>query len=98
MNLYSKARFTVRIAVVSPKGPYYTEEQCGVIYECECDVCGEVYVEETVTSLRQTAEEHVKSIEKGDSQSALSQHQETTRHIVAKKPVMNVVEKESRKG
>ena len=63
--------------------------------ECECDVCGDV-CGETEISLRQIAEEHAKSIEKGDSKSALSQHQETTGHMVVKKPViekMKVVEK-----
>ena len=38
MNLYSKAGFAVRSAVVSPKDPFDTEEECGVIYECELDV------------------------------------------------------------
>ena len=44
-------------------------------------------------------EDHAKLIDKGDSTSALSQQQETTGHLVAKKPVikkMKVVEKEAR--
>ena len=49
-----------------------------VIYEC--DLCGEVYVEETEKSLRWRVEDHAKSIEKGVSKSAFSQHQERTGH------------------
>ena len=59
MNLYSKAGFTVRSAVVSPNG------RGGVIYECEYDMCGEVYyVGEMERSLGQRAKEHAKFIEK----------------------------------
>ena len=39
VNLYSKAGFIVRSVVISRKDPLDTEEQCGVIYKCECDVC-----------------------------------------------------------
>ena len=63
MNLYSKAGFTVGSVVVHPKDPLDMEEQCGVI--CRCDVCGEVYVEDTEGSLEQGAEEQAKLIEKG---------------------------------
>ena len=80
VNLYSKAGFTVKRVVVSPKDIMDTDELCGMIYECECDVCGEVYVEEIERSLGHRTEEHAKSIEKGESKSALSQHQETTGH------------------
>ena len=38
IDLYAKAGFTIRNAVVSP---LLAGEQCGVIYECACDVCGE---------------------------------------------------------
>ena len=46
ISLYSKAGFTIRNAVVSPKDPLDIGEQCGVIYEYACDVCGELYVGE----------------------------------------------------
>ena len=71
-----------------------------MIDECECDVCGEVYVEQREQSLGQRAEEHAKLIQKGDSKSALSQHQEMTVLLIAKKSAiekMKVVEKEARK-
>ena len=70
-----------------------------MIYACECDVCGEVYVGETERSLR--TEEHAMSIEKGDPQSSLTLHQERTGHRVAKKPMiqnLKVVETETRKA
>ena len=35
----------------------------GVICECACDVCGELYVGETERSLEERVEEHEKSIE-----------------------------------
>ena len=75
VNRYFKTGFTVRSVVVSLKDPGDMEEQCGVIYGCECDidVCGEVYVGETERSLEQRAEELAKSIEKGVSKSALSE-------------------------
>ena len=62
-------------------------------------MCGELYVGETGRSLGQRVEEHVESIEKTDSKSALSQHQETTGHIVCTEPLMDnikIVEKEVR--
>ena len=101
VNLYSKTGFTARNAVVCPKDFLDTEEQCGVNYECESDVCGEAYVKETERSLTQRVEEHAKLIEKGDSKSALSQHQETIGHLGANKPViekMKMVEREARKA
>ena len=36
--LYVKAGFAIRNAVGSPKEPLVLGEQCGVIYECACDV------------------------------------------------------------
>ena len=59
---------------MSPNGPFNSSEQCVVIYECACDVCGELYIGETERSLEERVEEHRRSIEKQDSKSALSQH------------------------
>ena len=53
--------------MVSPKDPLDIGEQCGVIYECACDVYGEVYVGETGRSLVERVEEHAKSIDRQDS-------------------------------
>ena len=54
--LYAKEGFTIRNAVVSPKDPLDSGEQCGVIYECACDVCGELNVGETGRSLQERIE------------------------------------------
>ena len=51
IRLYSKSGFTVRNAVASPKHLLDTCDQCGVIYECRCEVCGVVYAGETDRSL-----------------------------------------------
>ena len=59
--LYAKAGFPIRNGMVNPKDPLDLREQYGGIYECVCDVCGELYVEETERSL---VDEHAKSIEK----------------------------------
>ena len=80
--MYSKAGQTIRQTLVRPKDPLDPPEQCGVIYQTDCDVCGEVYVGETGRSLGERTLEHVKSIEKQDMKSALSQHQEQTGHRV----------------
>ena len=53
--------------MVSPKDSLDHGEQCGVIYECAYDVCGELYVGETGTSLVERVEEHAKSIERQES-------------------------------
>ena len=87
ISLYSKAGFTIRNALVSPKDPLDHSERCGVIYECACDVCGERYVGETGRSLGERMEEHAKSVEKCDQKSALSQHQEQSGHVVNHKPL-----------
>ena len=68
IRLYSKARN----AVVSPKDPLEKHEQCGVIYECGCEVCVKLYVGETGMSLGGRVEEHAKSLIRGDEISALS--------------------------
>ena len=98
--LYPKAGYTIRNAVVRPKDPLDTVEQCGVVYQCACEVCGESYVGETGRSLGERLTEHQKSVDKGDMSSALSQHQELTGHLVsATKPILEttkVLEREPR--
>ena len=47
-------------------------KQCGVICECVCDVCAELYVGETGKALGERVEEHRMFIERWDSKSALS--------------------------
>jgi len=82
ISLYSKAGFTVRNAVVSPKDPLDKDEQCGVIYQCACDVCGDLYIGETGRSLGERMKEHNKAIDKCIETSALSEHQMNSGHIV----------------
>ena len=82
VSLYSKAGQTIRQSLVRPKDPLDPPEQCGVIYQTDCDVCGEIYVGETGRSLGERTVEHQKSIDKQDMKSALSQHQEQTGHRV----------------
>ena len=100
ISLYPKAGFTIRNAVVRPKDPLDPQEQCGVVYKCQCEICGETYVGETGRSLGERINEHQKSVDKGDMSSALSQHQETTGHRVsATKPIIEniqVLEREPR--
>ena len=59
-------------AVVSPKDPLDMCEQCGVIYECGCELCRKLYVEETGRSIGERLEEHTKPLARGDGKSALS--------------------------
>ena len=56
--LYAKARFNIRNAMVSPKDPLHFRDQCGVIYECACDICGELCVGETGRSMVERVDEH----------------------------------------
>ena len=51
-------------------------------------MCGELYVGETVRSLGERTQEHNKFVKKGDSKSALSQHQVMTGHKVLKKAMI----------
>ena len=51
------------------------EDKCGEVYQCKCDKCGQLYVGETERSLGERSQEHDKSVEEGDSNSALSQPQ-----------------------
>ena len=65
--LYAKAGFTIRNAVASLKDSLDSGEQCGVIYECACNVCEELYVGEMERSLEEGVEEHERSVERQDS-------------------------------
>ena len=99
INLYHKAGQTLRQMLVHPKDKVMPNEQCGVVYETECQVCGERYIGETGRSLGERVEEHEKSVDKKDSISVLSQHQEKTGHVVQTKPFldhMKIIEKEPR--
>ena len=69
ISLYPKAGYTIKNAVVRPKDPLDTNEQCGVVYQCACEVCGESYVGETGRSLGERIAEHQKSVDKGDMSS-----------------------------
>ena len=57
-----------------------------------CHVYVEKYIEETGRSLGEKAEEHEKSIEKGDYKSALIHHQELTGHTVKAIPMLENLE------
>ena len=46
ISMYSKAGQTIRNVLVRLKDPLEPEEQCGVVYECDCDVCGQIDVGE----------------------------------------------------
>ena len=70
-----------------------------MIYECKCEECGEVYVEETERSLVERIQEHDKSVKEGYSKLALSQHQVMTGHKVLNKPMIEgirVIDSENR--
>ena len=56
INLYHKAEQTLRQDKMEPT------EQCGVVYQSECEVCGECYIGETGRSLGERVEEHDKSV------------------------------------
>ena len=82
VQLHSTGGQTLRNSLVKPKDPLTPEEKCGTIYKIQCPVCGEYYVGESERSLGERCSEHTKSIEKENSKSALSQHQERTGHRV----------------
>ena len=69
LRLYSKAGFAVSNVLVNPLD---TWEQCGVIYECSCEVCGKIYLGETGRSFGERVEEHAKYLARGDKKSAIS--------------------------
>ncbi len=99
ISLYHKAGQTLRQSLVHPKDKMKPEEQCGIVYETECQVCGDIYIGETGRSLGERVEEHEKSVVKKDQKSALSQHQEKTGHVPFIPPLMQkikIIEKESR--
>lgn len=100
INLYHKAGQTLRQVLVHPKDKMKPSEQCGVVYQADCQVCGDSYIGETERSLGERVDEHEKSIAKRDYKSALSQHQEETGHQVLKgEPLMDnikILEKEIR--
>ena len=48
--------------MVSPKDPLDISEQCGVIKECGCEVCGKLHVGETGHSTGERVEDHAKSL------------------------------------
>ena len=99
INLYHKAGTTLRQMLVHPKDKLKPSEQCGAVYQLECQVCQEKYIGESGRSLLERIEEHQKSIDNRDSKSALSQHQETTGHIVSNTPLIDntqILEKEAR--
>ena len=77
---------SVRNAVVSPKDPLDMCEQCDVIYECSCEVCGKIYMGETGRSFGERVEEDAKSLERGNEKSALSQHKVKSGHRMDSKP------------
>ena len=61
IQLFCNVRYTIRSALVCPKDPLGLEEKCGVVYECKCEECGQLYVGETDISLGERAQEHDKS-------------------------------------
>ena len=68
--------------VVCPKDPLLDlEEKCVIVYECKCELCGQLYVGEMERSLGENAQEHDKSVKEGDSKSAIRQHQVKTGHL-----------------
>ena len=44
IKLFCKAGYTIRNAVVCSKDPLDPEEKCGVVYECKCEECVQVYL------------------------------------------------------
>ena len=61
------------------------------MYEFKCDECEQVYVRDMERILSKRAQGHDKSLNDGDSKSALSQHQVMTGHKVLSKPVIEGV-------
>ena len=64
-------------------------EQSRVIYGCDCDVRGKLYVGEAGRSLGERVEEYTKSLARGDEKSALSQHQVKSGHRMDIKHLMD---------
>ena len=76
--------------MVSPKDPLDMCKQCGVIYECSCEVCGKIYVGETGRFLEERVEEHAKSLVRGDEKLTLHQHKVNSGHSKASKPLIEI--------
>ena len=51
IQLFYKARYTIRNVVACSKDPQGPEEKCGMVYECKCEECGQLYVGEMERSL-----------------------------------------------
>ena len=55
------------------EGAFGLEDKCGVVYECKCESCGQLYVEEMEGSLGEREEEPDKSVKEGiPSQSSVN--------------------------
>ena len=44
IHLLCKARYTIRNVVLHLNDPLDLEEKCGMVYECKCEECGQLYV------------------------------------------------------
>ena len=44
IHLFYKAGYTIRNVVVCLKDPLDPVERCGVVYECKCEQCCQLYV------------------------------------------------------
>ena len=73
IQLFCKAGYKIKNAVICLKDLLDPEEICFVVYECKCDECGQLYVRKMERSLGEGMQEHDKSVKDGDSKSALSQ-------------------------
>ena len=69
IQLFCKAGYTTRNAVVCPNDHVEPEEKCGIVYECKNEEYGQLYVGVMERSLGERAQEHDKSVKEGDSKS-----------------------------
>ena len=81
-TLCSKPAQTIRQVLVHPKDKVHPLYKCGTVYCIECDECEGKYIGESGRTLATRITDHNKSIEKGDSKSALSQHNIETGHAI----------------
>ena len=72
---------TVRNMLVKPKDKTPDDKKCGVIYQLECESCGEIYIGETARAFGIRLKEHCK--QKG-SLTAMGDHFKATGHKLAK--------------
>ena len=77
-----QAGYTIRKVVVHPNESLDPQKTGGVLYECNCEQCGQLYVGEMEIFLGEKSHEHGKSVKESDSQSALGQHQVKSGHMV----------------